>query len=159
MSGGAGIIDAYSAISNAWATSSAEERNARMSRYMAGVAYKAALDNTRQVARENYLRLGEMRASVGASGGTGGSFLDVLADTAAQGELQKQKTLEYGLSKAAIIFAGGSASEAAAAGAERGGYLKAAGSLIGGSYGSVRAAGSNTTANSGAGSELNFSGS
>jgi hypothetical protein len=50
-----------------------------------------------QTERENFLRLGAIRAAQGASGGTGeGSVLDVIADVARQGELERQYKLYQG---------------------------------------------------------------
>jgi hypothetical protein len=84
-----------------------------------------------QQARENYLRLGDMRASIGKSGGTGGSFLDVLADTAAQGELAKQNIIYAGAVKANNLVRGALLDQTQATTAKLGGYFKAGADLIG----------------------------
>jgi hypothetical protein len=150
------VFAGVGALQQGNASSAANVYNAEMGWQNAKIARQTALDQAKQVSRENYLRLGDMRASMGGSGVTGGSFLDVLGDTAAQGELQRQQTLYAGEVKANMLARGASLSEAEAATSRMGGYLKAAGALTGGSYGSVRAAGSNTSR---AGTEENFSGS
>lgn len=161
MSYAGAIIAGIGAVQQGNAAEAAGKYNAEMSRQNAQLARQSALDQSQQQQRENYLRLGDMRAQIGASGGTGGSFLDVLADSAAQGELERQGIIYRGSIKANLLAHGASLSEAEASAAATGGYLKAAGELMRGSYGSVRASGSNTTAytpsaryNSGAGMEL-----
>lgn len=156
MAWAAAAFAGVGALQQGNASAAANTYNAAMGWQNAQIARQTALDQAKQVSRENYLRLGEMRAQGGASGVEGGSFLDVLGDTAAQGELQRQQTIYAGDIKANLLAHGASLSEAEAATARTGGYLKAAGALTGGVYGSVRAAGSNTN---NAGSEVNFSGS
>lgn len=155
------IFSAAGAVSQGASASAAGKYNAEMGWQNAQIARQTAKDQAIQQQRENYLRLGDMQASIGASGGTGGSFLDVLGDSAAQGELERQNIIYRGSVRSNMLAHGASLSEAEAAAGEKGGYLKAAGELLRGSYGSVRAAGSNTTGytpsanyNSGAGMEL-----
>lgn len=148
------VVSAAGALQQGEAAAAAGRYNAEMGWQNAQIARQAALDQAKQQQRENYLRLGEMQAQAGASGGTGGSFLDVLGDAAAQGELERQGIIYRGAVKSNLLAHGASLAEAEAAGAERGGYLRAAGELVRGSYGSVRAAGSNTTRNTNAGSDL-----
>jgi hypothetical protein len=86
-----------------------------------------------------------MKANTGKSGGVGGSFMDVLGDTAAQMELERQNIIYEGSVKVNLLAHGASLSDAASFNATQGGYLRAAGELLGGNYGGPRAAGSNVT--------------
>jgi hypothetical protein len=161
MAYAAAIMGGVSALQQGSASEAAGKYNAEMGWQNAQLARQSAKDQAIQQQRENYLRLGDMRANIGASGGTGGSFLDVLGDSAAQGELERQGIIYRGSIKANLLAHGASLSEAEASAAATGGYLRAAGELVRGGYGSVRASGSNTTSynpsaayNGGAGMEL-----
>ena len=94
-------VSAVSAIRQGQAAQAAANYNAQIETQNAAQARSDALAQSIQVSRENLLRLGSIRAARGASGGTGaGSTLDVLADVAAQGELERQWTLYQGESRA-----------------------------------------------------------
>ena len=143
MAAAAAVIG-FSAIYSAKSAHDAAKHNAAMGRQNAQIARQNAIDQAKQQARENYLRLGDMQAAIGKSGGSGGSFLDVLADSAGQMELQRQQVLYAGLTKASMLESGASLSDAEAHNALIGGVLKASGALIGGS-GSVSRQGSQAT--------------
>lgn len=68
----------------------------------AAIARSNAADQARIIDRQNYLRLGAARAAQGHAGGVAdtGSAWDVIADAAAQGELEKQYVLYQGELKA-----------------------------------------------------------
>lgn len=74
------------------------EENAQISEQNAAIARSDAAAQAKQSERENYLRLGAIRANQGKSGGAAGegNVLDILGDTAAQGELEKQDILYQG---------------------------------------------------------------
>lgn len=79
----------------------AAEYNEKINRQNADIARQEAADQARIVDRQNYLLQGSIRANQGASGGRqAGSVLDVIADAAAQGELEKQMILYRGNLKA-----------------------------------------------------------
>jgi hypothetical protein len=126
------------------AAAAADKYNAATGFANAEVVRQQTIAQATQQARENYLRLGEMRASIGKSGGTAGSFLDVLADTAAQGELAKQNIIYEGAVKATNITRGALLDQTAATSARLGGYLQAGSELTRGasSYGTLMRAGS-----------------
>ena len=92
------VISAISAIRQGEASQTAANYNAQINQQNAALATQQASDEARQQQRETYLRLGAIRAAQGHSGGTGdtGSVLDVLADTAAQGELDRQNIIYKG---------------------------------------------------------------
>lgn len=138
------VIAAIGALQQGQAAKAAGDYNARINEQNAQIARQNAADQARQVERENYLRLGAIKAAAGASGGdTGqGSVLDVLADTAAQGELEKQQTIYRGelaargyTNTATLDRFSGEASSTAS-------YWKAGGELLSGgakAYGSYQA--------------------
>jgi len=76
--------------------------NARVAEQNAEIARQQATLRASQQDRLNRLRMGSIRAAAGASGGVAneGSIIDILADQAIQGELQKQEILYEGELKA-----------------------------------------------------------
>lgn len=92
MAAGA-VISAIGAIQQGQATKAAADFNSKVNEQNAQIARQNANDQAAQAERERYLRLGAIKAAAGASGGSSGtgSVLDVLADTAAQGELEIQQ--------------------------------------------------------------------
>jgi hypothetical protein len=96
------VVGAISAIQQGKSAKAAADYNARINEQNAGIARQEAADLARQQERENYLRLGAIHAAQGKSGGAAGegSVLDVLGDTAAQGELERQNILYRGELKA-----------------------------------------------------------
>jgi len=138
------IFAGVGALQQGSASEAAGKYNAEMGWQNAAISRQNSIDEANQVARDNYLRKGDMVAHIGASGGTGGSFLDVLGDSAAQMELRRQSVLYAGAVRTNLLAHGASLAEGEAAAARVGGGLRAAGALINGSYGSVRRSGSNT---------------
>lgn len=124
------------AIQQGQAGYEAGQYNAGMDRQMAQIARQNGIDQARQVARANYLRLGTMQADAGATGASKSpGFLDVLADSASQMKLQEQNTLYEGELNTARYRNSANVEGAAGSAARTGGYLRAAGDLAGGSYG------------------------
>jgi hypothetical protein len=142
------ILSAFGDFYQGIAAGAAADYNAKMYQQSAAYARQNALFAATQQARENYLRLGDMRANIGASGARGGdagsgSFADVLADTAAQGELEKQQILVAGEAKAHMLDMGASLEEFKGKTSRTAGYLSAGADLLGaGGGGSVRGPGS-----------------
>ena len=74
-----------------------DREQAAFSRESADIIRSMARQEAAQIDRQNRLRLGAIRAAGGASGGRlTGSIEDILADVAAQGELEKQNALFRG---------------------------------------------------------------
>lgn len=94
-------VSAYSAIRQGQAAKAAGDYNATVNEQNAQLVRQETQDLTRAQARENYLRMGAVRANQGKAGGAAneGSVLDVLADVAAQGELEKQQIAYQGALK------------------------------------------------------------
>lgn len=136
----AAAVAAYSAYQQGQAAKKAANFNAAVQRQNAQATLTQSRANAAQVQRENILRLGAIRASQGASGGTGeGSVLDVISDVAAQGELERQNTLYRGelaargnINTATLDVFEGKA-------AERAGTLRAGSELLGGAAGAAGA--------------------
>ena len=91
-----GAVAAVGAIQQGQAAKAAANYNAQIADQNAAIARQQTELRDQQQARENYLRLGAIRAAAGANGNTNaGSVLDVVADVAMQGELQRQQ-IRYG---------------------------------------------------------------
>lgn len=92
------VVSAVSAIRQGSAAEAAANFNATVQEQNAAAARAQAKQQAQQIDRENYLRLGAIRAAQGKSGGEAGqgSVLDVLGDVAAQGELEKQNAIYSG---------------------------------------------------------------
>ena len=111
----------------------AAEFNEKVNRQNAELALTEARDNARLVDRQNYLLRGSIVAAAGASGGTqGGSVLDVIADAAAQGELEKQMILYRGQLKARGYTNSAELDEFSGDAAQTGSYLRAGSELLSG---------------------------
>ncbi len=104
------------------------QRNAEIARQNSVLAGK-------QQDRLNRIRLGSIRAAAGASGGVSntGSALEVVADSAIQGELKRQDILRAGEIKAAGFAAGSALSLFESEAASKTGKVGAAAALLGGS--------------------------
>lgn len=93
-----------------------------------------------QQKRQNYLRLGSIRAAAGASrGGTTGSALDVLGDVARQGELERGQIQRTGDAEAFNYSARAGLYRAAGKAEYQAGMLSAAGTLLGGATSTYQA--------------------
>ena len=127
-------ISAYGAIQQGKAAKAAAEFNANVARQNAEIAREDARMQAQQADRETYLRLGAIRAAQGKSGGAAGegSVLDVLGDTAAQSELEKQNILYRGELRARGETNTALLEMAQGKQAQKAGYLKAGSELLGG---------------------------
>jgi hypothetical protein len=148
------VLSAFGDFYAGVAASAAADYNSKKYQQSASYARQNALFDATQQARENYLRLGDMRANIGASGARGGdtgsgSFMDVLADTAAQGEIEKQQILRAGEAKAHMLEMGASLEDYKSKTAKVSGYLSAGADLLGAGGGGSSGGGS-----SGAGSYI-----
>ena len=127
-------VSVMSALQQGRAAKSAADFNAQTSTQNADIARQQATDQATQSSRENYLRLGAIRAAQGRAGGTGdaGSVLDVLGDTAAQGEIERQDLIYQGELKARGFANTATLERAGGEVAQTGSYLKAGSELLGG---------------------------
>lgn len=123
-----------SSISQGQNAKRAADYNAQINAQNAQIAQRNAADQNVQNTRENYLRLGAIRAAQGKSGGTGdsGSVLDVLGDVAGQGELDKQYTTYQGNLAARGYTNTAQLDTVSGQNAQTAGYLKAGAELMGG---------------------------
>jgi len=135
------VVSAVSAIRQGNAADAAAQFNARVAEQNAEASRAQARQQAQQIDRENYMRLGAIRAAQGKSGGEAGqgSVLDVLGDVAAQGELEKQNAI-YGGEMAARGYTNTANLERTSGGtALMGGYMKAGSELLSGGFNSYTA--------------------
>lgn len=127
-------ISAVGAIQQGRAAKAASEFNATVAAQNADIARQNAQDRATQIERENYLRLGAIRASAGKSGGVAneGSVLDVLGDVAAQGELERQQALYEGELQARGFMNTSTLDTFSGQNAQRSSYFKAGSELLAG---------------------------
>jgi len=125
-------IAAVGAIQQGRAAKAAGEFNANIARQNATLSREEAARQAGVQDRENYLRLGAIRAAQGKSGAAAGegSVLDVIGDAAAQGEKQRQHILYVGELKARGYNNTASLDEFSGKQAETAGYLKAGSTLL-----------------------------
>lgn len=136
-------VSAYGIYQQGMAQKSAAEYNSKVAQQNAQIARQQGELRARQQDRLNRLRLGTIRASAGASGGAAneGSVLDIIADNAVQGELQKQEILYESELKARGYEGRKGLLDMEADSAGKGAVIGAAGALIGGaqqSYGMLK---------------------
>lgn len=134
ITAGAAVVSGVSAYRQGQAAESAANYNAQVQTQNAELARRDARLRATQVERENYLRLGAIRAAHGASGGVAGegSVLDVLGDAAAQGELERQETLFQGEAQARGYTNTGQLDIVQGRNAARTGSYRAGAELLGG---------------------------
>lgn len=135
------VVSAVSAIRQGNAAEAAASFNARVAEQNAEASRAQARQQAQQIDRDNYMRLGAIRAAQGKSGGEAGqgSVLDVLGDVAAQGELEKQNAI-YGGEMAARGYTNTASLERTSGGtALIGGYMKAGTELLSGGFNSYTA--------------------
>lgn len=126
-------LSVFGAMQSGSAAKKAAEYNAAVNRQNAELAQIEARDAARIVDRQNYLLQGSIRAAAGASGGKQqGSVLDVIADAAAQGELEKQMILYRGQLKARGFRNTAELDEMGGDAAKTGSYLRAGSELLSG---------------------------
>jgi hypothetical protein len=128
------VVGAVGAIQQGKAAKAAADFNATINMQNAEIARADAAMQAQQIGRENYLRLGAVRAAQGKSGGAAGegSVLDVLGDVAAQGELEKQYALYQGEQRARGFQNTATLDTFSGRQAEKAGYLKAGTELLSG---------------------------
>lgn len=132
----AAAVAAVSAIKQGQAAQAAATFNAISSKQSAAQARADALAQSIQIQRDNVLRLGNIRAGAGAGGGTGeGSVLDVVADVAAQGELQRQWSIYQGESRARGFVNTANLDVMQGRNAAEAGYMSAGTALLGAGQG------------------------
>lgn len=130
----AAVVGAVSAIQQGKAAKSAANFNAAIADQNAQISRADAAAQAQQIDRENYMRLGAIRAAQGKSGGAAGegSVLDVLGDAAAQGELDKQYAIYQGEQRARGYTNTASLDRYSGRNAQTAGYMKAGTELLGG---------------------------
>lgn len=149
------VVGAMAAIQQGKAAKAAGDYQAAVQRNNATIAGQNAVivrdqaaAEAAQVQRENYLRLGSIRASQGKAGGAAGegSVLDVLGDQAAQGELERQNVIYQGelqarshLNQQAGDLASANMSQMAGKQAQKASYFRAGTTLLGGASSSYSA--------------------
>lgn len=129
----AAAVSAYSAIRQGQAGKATASYNAAIQEQNAARAKQQAGIQAEQSQRETYLRLGTIKANAAKNGGTSdqGSVLDVLGDSAAQGELQRQSIIRAGDYRAQDSTNTALLDTYQGQNAETAGYTSAASSLIG----------------------------
>jgi hypothetical protein len=127
-------VAAVGAIQQGKAAKAAADYNANISIQNAQIARADAAAMAKQQDRENYMRLGAIRAAQGKSGGEigEGSVLDVLGDVAAQGEMEKQNIIYQGEQRARGFTNTATLDTFSGRQAQKSGYLKAGSELLGG---------------------------
>lgn len=139
--GATAVVGAIGAIQQGNAAKAAADYNATISMQNAEISRANAAAEARQIGRENYLRLGAIRAAAGRNGGVSGegSVLDLLGDVAAQGELEKQQALYQGDLAARGYTNTATLDRFSGKNAQRAGYMKAGTDLLGGAAGAFGA--------------------
>lgn len=134
MMAASAVIGAIGAIQQGNAAKAAANYNATISTQNASIARSDAAAQATQIERENYLRLGTIRAAQGKAGGAAGagSILDVLGDVAAQGELDKQFALYEGEQRARGFTNTAALDTFSGKQAQTAGYMKAGTELLSG---------------------------
>ena len=126
-------LSVFGQLQSGKASKQAAEFNEKINRQNAELALVEARDAARIQDRQNYLLRGSIVAAQGASGGAqSGSVLDVIADAAAQGELEKQMILYRGQLKARGYTNTANLDEMSGDAAQTGSYLRAGAELLSG---------------------------
>ena len=136
-------VAVYGVYQQGQAQKSAAEYNAKLAQQNAIVARQQADLRARQQDRLNRMRLGTIRATQGAAGGAQdeGSVLDIVADNAMQGELQRQEIVYEGELKARGFSATAALDIMQGKAAAKAGAIGAGSALLGGaskSYGLLK---------------------
>lgn len=132
--GASAVVSAIGAIQQGKAAKDAANYNAAIAEQNAAISRSNAAAEAGQIDRENYLRLGAIRAAQGHTGGVSGegSVLDVLGDVAAQGELEKQQALYQGELAARGYSNTAALDRFSGKAAQRASYFKAGSELLAG---------------------------
>lgn len=129
----AATVSAYMVYQQSQASKDVGRYNAAINAQNADISRQQAAMQARQIERENFMRLGHIRAAQGKSGGTAeGSFLDVVGDVAAQGELERQNVLYRGELAARGYRNTAALDESQGTNAARAGVMRAGGELLSG---------------------------
>lgn len=130
----AAAVSAYAAVQQGQAAKATGKYNAAIAEQNATLAREESLKMAQQQERENYMRLGAIRAAHGKSGGEAGagSVLDVIGDAASQGEMQRQHILYAGELKARGYNSTATLDRFQGKNAETAGYLTAGSELLSG---------------------------
>lgn len=133
----AAAVSAYSAVRQGQAAKAASDFNTAIDKQNATLARQDAAMQAQQQDRENFLRLGSIRAAQGKAGGAAGegSVLDVIGDVAAQGELQRQYDVYQGGMKARGYNNTASLDQSQGKNALTSSYYKAGSELLSGASG------------------------
>lgn len=125
---------AYGAVQQGQAAKAASQYNAAINEQNAQLSREEALENARLQRREEYLRLGAVRAAQGKTGGAAGegSVLDVIGMVAAQGEEERQRILYAGELKARGFNNTSTLDRYSGAQAQKTSYFKAGSELLSG---------------------------
>lgn len=132
--GASTAMSAISSIQQGKAEKAAADYNANISLQNAQISRVNAEAEAGQIGRENYLRLGAIRAAAGRNGGVSGegSVLDILGDVAGQGELEKQQAIYQGELSARGYTNTATLDRFSGKNAQRAGYMKAGADILGG---------------------------
>lgn len=127
-------VSAYGAYAQGQSASKASKYQSQVAQRNAAIARQNAALQAKQQDRLNRLRLGTIRANAGAAGGVAneGSVLDIVADSAMQGELQRQDIIRAGEIKASGQEAGGALDLFEGRSAAQAGNLRAGAALLAG---------------------------
>lgn len=126
-------LSVFGSLQGGKAAKAAADFNQKINLQNAEIARQEASDQARVIDRQNYLLAGAIRAAQGASGGKQqGSVLDVIADAAAQGELEKQMVIYRGELKARGYTNTAMLDEMGGDAAQSGSYWKAGSELLSG---------------------------
>lgn len=130
---GSAVIGGIGALQEGAAANAAAQYNAQQYETAAKTVEEQGHAEANKARRENRRLLGQMRAQYGASGITlEGSPLDVLEDTAAEGELEAQQKIYSGRVQAVEYRNKASLSRMQGESAKKAGYIGAVGKLFDG---------------------------
>ena len=127
-------VSAYGAYQQGETAKKSAKYQSQIAQRNADIARRNAALQGIQQDRLNRLRLGTIRAAAGASGGVSdqGSVLELVADSAIQGELKRQDIIRAGEIKAAGLEAGSALTLFEGEAASTAGKVGAASALLGG---------------------------
>lgn len=127
-----GAVGAIGSIAQGQSAAASDRYNASVQQTYAQEQVQQGQEAAAQDARKAALQRGTILANMGASGASGGSGLDVLADTASQGILQEQFDVQSGALENNKYINSATAEQSNANNASSTGVLKAAGDIFGG---------------------------
>ena len=126
-----GLASAVGAIQQGQAASAAASANAQIAQRNATLARATAAQDAAAQDRQNRQRLGAIAANIGASGvAAAGTPIDILAESARQGELDKQTILFRGELRALGFQDNAALERNRGANARRTGFFRAGSALL-----------------------------